>query len=113
MPFHKVKRMTVEKRVRTTINYRSPEVVWGATAVTVGIDMWSVACVAPFLCGNPFTDEREPAALSRKWVEQLGSPPDLGFPGMKPAVHRTKSGPAPWPPQMAMALGKTGLLLIG
>ena len=66
MSFHKARRMKEETRVRQTINYRSPEVIWLAKVVTVAIDMWSVAVVVAFMCGNPFTDEREEAALVRK-----------------------------------------------
>ena len=99
---------------RQTLNYRSPECLWEACPVDQSIDMWSVGVVIAYMCGNPFTEvtRSDLKLLVRKWRDQLGDPPDMGYP-LQPKAQRSGTVNAPkeataWPSSMAIVLGKSG-----
>lgn len=57
-----------------TLFYRCPEVVFGAPALTVAVDMWSVGVMLSELAGDPFTVCRTSHELVSLWCSRLGSP---------------------------------------
>ena len=57
-----------------TLFYRCPEVVFGAPALTVAVDMWNVGVMLSELAGDPFTVCQTSRELVHLWCSRLGSP---------------------------------------
>ena len=100
-------------KLRQTLDHRSPECLWHGERPDPAIDMWSVAVVVAYMCGNVFCNvgEGEVHRLIRQWGEQLGAPQaDLltGYPAWEKDKRLLSSSPTaarPWPPAMAIVLG--------
>ena len=106
---------------RQTLDHPSPECLWRGKKLDQALDMWSVAVVVSYMCGNPFCDvsEGQIQRLIKQWVNQLGAPrPDnfTGFPAWEQHSQLFCSPPkeaSAWPPGMAVELGKSGQQLVG
>ena len=83
MSFCEVSQMSKRHVERQTLDHRSPECMWRGKKIDQAIDLWSVAVVVTYMCGNPFCEvkEGELQRLIRKWVAQLGAPPQDRFAG--------------------------------
>ena len=105
---------------RQTLDHRSPECVWKGTKQYEAIDMWSVAVVASYMCGHPFCQvgDGEIKQLIRQWTMQLGAPRAdgcTGYPAWETDQRLLSNSPTatcPWPPGMAMVLGRSGQELV-
>ncbi len=57
---YEVKQMSKRwEKERQTLDHRSPECLWFGKKLDQGLDMWSVAVVVSYMCGNPFCDVSE------------------------------------------------------
>ena len=107
-------------KLRQTLDHRSPECLWHGKTPDQAIDMWSVAVVVAYMCGHSFCNvgEGEVNRLIRQWVEQLGAPrADLltGYPAWEKDKRLLLNSPTaarPWPPAMAIVLGRSGQELL-
>ena len=105
---------------RQTLDHRSPECMWLGKKINQAIDLWSVAVVVTYMCGNPFCEvkEGELQRLIRKWVAQLGAPQSdefIGYPAWEKEGQLFWSSPkepSAWPAGMAIALGQSGQQLV-
>ena len=107
-------------KLRQTLDHRSPECLWHGKTPDQAIDMWSVAVVVAYMCGHSFCNvgEGEVNRLIRQWGEQLGAPQaDLitGYPAWendKVLLSNSPTAGRPWPPAMAIVLGRSGQELV-
>ena len=107
-------------KLRQTLDHRSPECLWHGKTPDQAIDMWSVAVVVAYLCGHSFckVGGGEVRQLIMQWGEQLGAPPEdrvTGYPAWdkdKRLLSDSPSAACPWPPAMAIVLGRSGQELV-
>ena len=55
---------------RQTLDHRSPECLWRGKKLDQALDIWSVAVVVSYMCGNPFCDVSEEEV--QRLIQQLG-----------------------------------------
>ena len=107
-------------KLRQTLDHRSPECLWHGKTPDQAIDMWSVGVVVAYMCGNPFCEvgDGEVDRLIRQWGEQLGAPQaDLltgyaAWENNKGLLSNSPTAACPWPPAMAIVLGRSGQELL-